>query len=172
MGLLDDFFEAKMYEKKDSELKYTPMKFSTGNKMRKATKQTEKKESAIKKCATWVYINGVDWCIAFKGTHIHKKCMNEIFDMLPERKGIPYSEFIQSLTPTWTDYWYDSKNYRHYTKQQLKRVEREMDRGRDSEELVMEMLMYVFFNMIDERDLYEEIDDKGIYKLNVKWVAK
>ena len=168
MGLLDDLFEIKIVDAKDTKIKYTPMKFNTKKEITKV-KESEKRESKLKQCATWVYINSVEWCIALKGTHIHKKCMEEIFDNIDSRKGIPYSEYVETLVPEWADYWYDGKNHQYYTKQQLKRVEREFDKGRESEDLVCEMLQYVWFNMIPENMLYEEIDDIGIYKLRVRW---
>lgn len=175
MGFLDDFFDTKIVDPKDTKIKYTPMKvnmpnikFGTKKEIQKA-KQSEQRQSKLKECATWVYINSVEWCIALKGTHIHEKCMEEIFDHLDSRKGIPYSEYIETLVPDWADYWYDSKNHRHYTKQQLRRIEKEFDKGRESEDLVCEMLQYVWFNMIDKDILYDEIDDVGIYKLRVRW---
>lgn len=168
MGLLDDFFDVKVFDEK-SKIKYTPMKFSTKKTISKV-KESPERESKLKQCANWVYINSIDWCIAMKGSHIHKVCMEEIFDNLDSRKGIPYSEFVDTLVPEWADYWYDNKNHRHYNKQQLKRVEREFDKGRESEDLVYEMLCYVWFNMIDERILYDDINDIGIYKLRVKYL--
>lgn len=169
MGLLDDIFDVKIADSKDAKIKYTPMKFGTKKEIVKA-KESEKRQSKLKECATWVYINSVEWCIAMKGTHIHKMCMVEIFDNLDSRKGIPYSEYIETLVPEWADYWYDCGNHRHYTKQQLKRIEKEFDRGNESEDLVHEMLQYVWFNMIPEQQLYEDIDDVGIYKLRVKYL--
>lgn len=173
MGLLDDIFDTKICNSKDTKINYTPMKlptikFNTKKEIAKVKNSTER-ENKLKQCATWVYINSVEWCIAMKGTHIHKKCMEEIFDNLDSRKGIPYSEYVETLVPEWAEYWYDSKNHRHYTRQQLKRIEREFDKGRESEDLVYEMLQYVWFNMIPEQMLHEDIDDVGIYKLRIKW---
>lgn len=169
MGFLDDLFDTKIADKNSTQLKYTPIKFNTKVKIDKAKKSPER-ESKLKECATWVYINSVEWCIALKGSHIHKKCMEEIFDNLEDRKGIPCSEYTMTLTPNWTDYWYDVKNHKHYTKQQLKRIEKEFDKGKDSENLVCEMLDYVWFNMLSKDQLYEEIDDLFIYKLRVKYL--
>lgn len=173
MGLFDDFFDVKIYDSKDTKIKYTPMKmpnikFNTKKEIGRA-KNSEQRQSKLKECATWVYINSVEWCIAMKGTHIHQKCMEEIFDNIDSRKGIPYSEYIETLVPEWADYWYNSSNHKHYTRQQLKRIEKEFDKGRESEDLVYEMLQYVWFNMIPEDMLYEDIDDVGIYKLRVRW---
>lgn len=173
MGLLDDIFDTKICNSKDAKINYTPMKlptikFNTKKEIAKVKNSTER-ENKLKQCATWVYINSVEWCIAMKGTHIHKKCMEEIFDNLDSRKGIPYSEYVETLVPEWAEYWYDSKNHRRYTRQQLKRIEREFDKGRESEDLVYEMLQYVWFNMIPEQILHEDIDDVGIYKLRIKW---
>ncbi|MGL5329811.1 MAG: hypothetical protein ACRDD7_11105, partial [Peptostreptococcaceae bacterium] len=84
MGLFDDFFDVKIYDSKDTKIKYTPMKmpnikFNTKKEIGKV-KNSEQRQSKLKECATWVYINSVEWCIAMKGTHIHQKCMEEIFD--------------------------------------------------------------------------------------------
>lgn len=168
MGLLDDFFDVKVVDD-SSRLKFTPMKFGTKKTISKH-KEMPERESKIKECAKWVYINTVAWCIAMKGTHIHKMCMLEIFDNLDSRKGIACNEFIDTLVPEWGDYWYDSSNHKNYNKQQLKRVEKEFDKGRESEDLVYEMLCYVWFNMINESQLYEEIDDVLIYKLRIKYM--
>ena len=81
-----------------------------------------------------------------------------------------YCDYADTLVPGWVDYWYDSKNHKYYTRQQLKRIEKEFNKGRDSEELVCEMLQYVWFNMISKDQIYDEIDDIGIYKLRVKWM--
>lgn len=173
MGLLDDFFDTKITDSK-SKINYAPMKISdlkpsTKKKMANA-RESEQRKNVLKECASWVYINSVEWCISMKGTDIHKKCMEEIFDNIDSRKGIPCCEYSQTLTPDWTDYWYDGKNHRHYTKQQLKRVEKEFDKGRDSGELVCEMLDYVWFSMLPKEMLYEELDDHIIYKLRVRWL--
>lgn len=172
MGFLDDFFDTKITDEK-SKIHYTPMKMPTIKLNTKReianVKNSEQRKSKLKECASWVYINSVEWCIAMKGTDIHRKCMEEIFDNIDSRKGIPYSEYVETLTPEWSDYWYNSKNHRHYTKQQLRKVEKEFDRGRESEDLVYEMLQYVWFNMLPKDMLYEEIDDVGIYKLRVRW---
>lgn len=168
MGLLDDFFDTKITDSK-SKIKYTPMKLSTKNNILNV-KESDERKNVLKECATWVYINSVEWCIAMKGTHIHKQCMEEIFNNLDSRKGIPCSEYVFTLVPEWSDYWYDVKNHRHYTKQQLKKVEKEFDKGRDSEDLVCEMLQYVWFNMLPKDMLYEELDDHIIYKLRVRYL--
>lgn len=174
MGFLDDLFDTKISDSKDTKINYTPMKlsnlkFNTKKEMVKA-KENPKRTNLLKECGTWVYINNVEWCIAMKGTHIHKNCMEEIFDNLESRKGIPCGEYSQTLTPDWTDYWYDSSNHKYYTKQQLKRIEKEFDKGRDSEELVCEMLNYVWFNMINKSMFDDEIDDNLIYKLRIKYM--
>lgn len=168
MGLLDDFFEISIVDK-DSGIKYTPMKFGTKKEIGRV-KKSEERESKLKQCATWVYVNSVEWCIAMKGTHIHKKCMEEIFDNIESRKGIPCCEYSQTLTPEWADYWYDGGNHKHYTKQQLKKVEKEFDKGRESEDLVCEMLDYVWFNMLPKDMMYEELDDHIIYKLRIRYL--
>lgn len=168
MGFLDDIFDTRIVDPKDTKIKYTPMKFNTKKEIAKV-KESEKRASKLKECANWVYINSVEWCIALKGTHIHQLCMEEIFDNITSRKGIPYSEYVETLTPEWADYWYDPKNHKHYTKQQLKRIEKEFNKGSESEDLVYEMLQYVWFNMIPQDMLYEDIDDVGIYKLRVRW---
>lgn len=174
MGFLDDFFDTKIVDSKDTKINYTPMKlsdikFNTKKEMIKV-KENPKRTNVLKECGSWIYMNSIEWCIAMKGTHIHKKCMEEIFDNLESRKGILCSEYSQTLTPDWTDYWYDGSNHRHYTKQQLKRVEKEFDKGRDSEELVCEMIDYVWFNMLPKEFTYEELDDNIIYKLRIRFL--
>ena len=133
------------------------------------SKESEQRESKIKQCANWVYINGVDWCVAMKGTHIHQMCMLEIFNNIDSRIGIPFSEYIDTLNPDWGDYWYDPKVHQHYNKQQLKRIEREFNNGKESEDLVYEMLQWVWFTMIPENMRYDDIDEVGIYKLRIRW---
>lgn len=172
MGFLDDIFDTKICNPKDTRINYTPikvsdLKFNTKKEITKI-KDNPKRNNIIKECGTWVYINSVEWCIAMKGTHIHKMCMEEIFDNLDSRKGIPCCEFSSTLTPDWTDYWYESNNHKHYTKQQLKKIEKEFDKGRDSEELVCEMLDYVWFNMLPKQYAYEELDDTIIYKIRIR----
>lgn len=174
MGFLDDFFDTKIVEPKDTKINYTPMKLSSLMPSTKKNvakiKDNNKRTNILKECGKWVYINSVEWCIAMKGTHIYKMCMEEIFDNLESRKGIPCCDFTETLVPEWVDYWYDGSNHKHYTRQQLKRVEREFDAGRDSEELVCEMLDYVWFNILPKEFHYEELDDLIIYKLRVRWL--
>lgn len=169
MGFLDALFDTKICDSKDTRIVYTPMKINT-KKMIGKTKESKERDSKLRECATWVYVNSVEWCIAMKGTHIHKMCMEEIFDNLDSRKGIPYSEYVDTLVPEWGDYWYDPKNHKHYNKVQLKKIEKEFDKGRESEDLVYEMLQYVWFNMIPKEFMYDDIDDVGIYKLRIKYV--
>lgn len=174
MGFLDDLFDTKISNSKDTKINYTPMKlsdlkFNTKKEIVKV-KENPKHTNLLKECGSWVYINSVEWCIALKGTHIYKKCMEEIFNNLESRIGVLCYEYVSTLSPEWTDYWYDGSNHKHYTKQQLKRIEREFDKGRDSEELVCEMMDYVWFNMLPKEFHYEELDDVIIYKLRIRYL--
>lgn len=167
MGFIDDIFDTKICDEKDTKINYT---MTLGNKKNKRSKDEEDSTSLIKNCATWIYINSVDWCITMKGSHLYKRCLDEIFDNLASRKGVECYYFPSTLTPDWGDYWYDRNNHKHYNKQQLRKVEKEFDRGRTSEELVMEMLNFVWYMMIDKNMLYQEIDDNLIYKLSIRFV--
>ena len=176
MGFLDDFFDTKVYDSDKTKINYKPPKLSDfklpmKKNSRKVQEKIEKEKEShlVKDVATSIYVNCIDWCICMKGSHIHKKCVEEIFNKLPSRVGVPYCEFIETLDIDWGDYWYDTKNHRQYTRTQLKRIEREFDDGKDSDELVYDMLNFVWFSMIPKGMEYEDIDEIGIYKMSVKW---
>lgn len=178
MSFIDDLCDTKMYDEKESRIKYSPLKlgFAKKKKVDRIKNEVEGKRkhnaSIARNIGDTLYTNMNKWYVCLKGSHLHKRCLEELLgNSLDKAKGLLFCEYVDTLCPSFLDYWYDQKNHKHYTKQQLKRVEREFnENSRDSESLVMEMLESVWFSIVPEDMMYMEIDNHSIYSLRVKYM--
>lgn len=189
MGFLDDFFDCKIVDARDAKITYTPVSTRDVAKTTKdiingtkglvngtkgfinGTKTvTNKTKQYISSCNSFAYNMVADWCSVLKGTDFHKQCLNLIFEGLDDGVGVYVCDYVRTLNIDFFDYWYEEENLEGYTRSQLKKVEKELDKGKYSLDLCLEMLDYAWKTIVPKDSWDNRIDDNFIYKLRVRWL--
>lgn len=165
MSLLDEFFNEK------SQIKYTPPKNILSSTLSLTGKAIKSTNNFTKNSIKMIYYNSIDWCKCMEGTEIHKVCAEHILNQLPSCIDMSYAELKETINVNdiAKTYWYGNKVQKKYTKHQLKRIEKEMDMGKTSEDLCNEMLIYTWLKIKPNKTDDEMFTENDMFKIRNKF---
>lgn len=163
MGIIDDFFNTKIGSEK-SKINYKPI--DTSKALSTALVTTGKIAKSTCVMATDIYYDKVAWCKSFYGTDIYKQCLNAILNQLNNLIGYTIEEIPMMVQLQFAiEYWYQPDIQNKYTKPQLRRIENEFNKGKESEELCYEMACYIWNRICTIKDLSYVLTNNDIFKI-------